>query len=790
MRNFDLGLNFFVIITALILSSVSHATSSLALTLACAQQSNCSEEMKKYHKQLEWNCAVETKSQSCEKLLKEHPDWAPLMRKCDMASQCQEQNDYTRKKALACLRGYKNAMVDLGISLKDMTVSLAGLVEDSWDTLKKNQRERTAFLKQCNTSLACKKDLVKEDHRYNSMSDAELDKYTASFLYVESRDMKGYMSSMERVRPKPYVPVSERSRDDLELSQVQQQKLESLMSLAGTKLKEQYDRYMCYNALAREELECYAIGTVVDPTLLAGYFVKGARAATAAGRLLKAEKELQAGVNVAAGTGKITRSDLVGRYLSYSPTTTEQNLVWMARAEKSTGGKVTFFDVENSQMKHLNDSLKDKNLVTGLTNYHKDLLFDKIQDLQAANPGLIIESYSDFKSARFAFSGKVPKDIEDQLEKIFKQTNSEFSQKLDEAGVLKPGTRTEEWFRAGIGNSADEANVAARYSRQLEKNEVQSFNKDGLMKTMQTKMDTLESQRVQLRSEVGRTGMVDGNTFDQDVFDIVRKGKDDTAQVQQALKNRYGLQNLSTGTVEKLQSYVKATDEFSPGIYIAKREVAHLNQAEMGGLSVDIIGLGSANLKGTAEALAASADVKKSLVATRAAEKAVTQKFIEQKRQFEDALKRAVPSGKLKSICSGDDCVAMAVKPLNETEKKEILKNLANSDFSGSYRLAFIPDGVKVAQSRNALANHGESVEKILRQTLGAQMEPRKLKGLTFGVDMQTQVINEGRVKLLMGEAQGVNLTAAERQKVQDAFKEAVQKFNSANSASYRSSAP
>ncbi|AFY00987.1 hypothetical protein Bdt_1288 [Bdellovibrio bacteriovorus str. Tiberius] len=758
---------------------------NVALAMACINQSQCTDQIKKIQNQLQWNCEVETKSQNCVKLSEEHPDWAPLMRKCDLASQCQEQKEYMQKKSLACLRGYKNAMVDLGISLKDMTVSLAGLVEDSWESIKKNSRERAAFLKQCNSSIDCKKDLVKDDHRYNKLSDEDLNKLPASFLYVQAQDMKAYMSTLERMRPKPYVPIAERARDEVTLTPEQTQKLQSLMSIAGSKIKEQYDRYMCYNALAREELECYAVGTVVDPTLLAGYFVKGARAATAAGRLMKAEKEVQAGAEVAAASAKISRSELTGRYISYSPTSVEQNTAWMARAEKGADSKVTFLDVENSQMKYLNDSLKDKNLVTGLTNYHKELLFDNIKALEAANPGLVIDKYSDFKSSRFAFSGKVPKDIDAQLKAVFDKTNADFNKKLKESDALAAGTKTEDWFRAGIGNSADEANMAARYSRQLDKNEMQSFSQGGLKTTMQQKLTGLEKQRVELRREVGGTSMVDGNTFDQDVFDIVRKGKGDTAQVQQALKNRYALSEVSTGTVQKLQSYVNATDEFSPGIYIAKREIAHLNAADQGGLSVDIIGLGSANLKGTAEALASSSNVNKALESTRAAEKAVTRKFNDQKKQFEDVLTRAVPSGKLKSLCSGDDCVAVAVKPLNQAEKQDILKGLANTDYSGSYRLAFIPDGVQNVSARNALANHGESVEKILRQSLGSEMEPRKLKGLTFGVDMRTQNLNEGSVKLLMGEANGVNLTAHERKRIQEAFKAAIQKFNTTTSTNY-----
>lgn len=770
-EEYELKLSFFVFIFTFIFATPGWSSSNFALGLACLQKNDCSEQSQKVKKQFQWNCELEVKAQNCEKLAQDHPEWAPLMRQCDFQAQCADLEKWAQQKTLACLRGYKNALVDLGISLKDMSVSLAGLVDDSWETFKKNNKEKNAFIKECNKSLDCKRDLVKDDHRYNRLSSEELAKLPASFLYVQAQDMKAYKSSLDRVRPQAYVPISERKVDDTRLTSEQSKKLESLMNIAADKVKEQYSRYSCYNSLAQEELKCYALGTVIDPTMVAGYFVKGARLTAAVSKLSKSEK-------LPVTSAKISRADLSSRYLSYSPTTVEQNTLWIARAEKGVDSKVTFLDVENSQMKYLNDSLKDKNLVTGLTNYHKEMLFERIDQLEAANPGLKIDRYSDFKSSRFAFSGKVPKDIEAQLQRVLKETNDEFISQLKSSDVLKIADQPEDWFRAGIGNSADEANLAARYSRQSEKNELQSFQRDGFKTAMQRKLDQIEVQRQSLRKEVEGTDLLDGNTFHTDVYDIVRKGKGDTAQVEASLKSRFALQSLPTGTVKKLTAYVEAADEFSPGIFIAKREVAHLNNASQGGLSADIIGLGAANLKGTAEALAGSSNLSKALQSTRSAEKKVTIHFTEQKKYFEKVLAESVAEGKLKSLCSGDDCVAVAVKPLNVDEKNRILKGLATSQYSGSYRLAFIPDGVKIPETRNALANHGESIEKILRQSLGASMEPRKLKGLTFGVDMRTQNLNQGDLKLLMGEASGVRLSEQERQRIQQAFTEAVKKFN------------
>lgn len=771
MTSGDICLFYFGLLFAVLFAPSTFAFDGHSLILAtlCSKQTeSCSNADQEWKEKLQWTCELEIKSHSCVELAKEHPDWAPLMRKCDLKSQCQELKEYNEGSAAACLRGYKNAMIDLGVSLKDMSLSLAGLVEESWERAKTNVKRRAEFLRECNKSLECKRDLVKDDHRYNQMSDEKLNSYTAVFLETQARDLKAYKASLDRARVAPYVPISERPRDETILSTEQKEKLTGLMRMARSKLREQYNRYSCYTELAQEELECYAIGTVVDPTMVAGYFLKGTRVAVASHRLASAKW--------GAEGLRVTRADLVGDYLKYSPTTVVQNEKWIALAEKGTSAKMTFLDVENSQMKLLNDSLKDKNLVTGMTNYHKELLFTKIAKLEADNPGLVVDEYSDFKSSRFAFSGKVPKDIEQQLSKILTETNAEFRDHLKAAGVESVGT--EEWFRAGIGKSADQANLAARYSRQSEKNEIQNFQNTSLQSNLQSRVSDLNSQRRSLRSEVAGTSMLDGSTFHQDVFDLIRKGKGDTEQVTQALKNRFGLSELSTSTVKKMEAYVQATDEFSPGIHIAKREVAHLNNASQGGLSADIIGLGAANLKGTAEALASSDNLERVLEATRSAEKTVTRNFNEQKSYFEKVLAQSVDPGKLKSFCSGDDCVAVATKPLSEAEKTKILQGLADSKYSGSYRLAFIPDGVRDAAARNALANHGEAVEKILRQSLSASMEPNTLKGLTFAVDMRTQNLNEGGLKLLMGEAPGVRLSQQERRLIQKKFSEAIKKFN------------
>ncbi|WP_373999275.1 hypothetical protein [Bdellovibrio bacteriovorus] len=831
--------SFLIVFVASLNSFAISSSESLLLSVACKKKTECATTYKDSLEKIKLTCEMQVQSLKCGELAKENPEWAPLMRRCDLESLCKQNDDFLREQGIACLRGYKNAMIDLGISLKDMAVSLSGFIDTSWENFKANNKKRAEFLRECDKLLSCKRELVKEDHRYNRLSDADLEKYPATFLYIEAQDMKSYMATMRRMTPKPYVPISERPQaEDVELSIEQRNKLGALKNMVMESLNKQYQRYSCYNALAQEELACYAIGNVIDPTVLVGgYFLKGGRAAVAAGRSLRAEvvaletaelakateatkivevpkladslstkssgstitqaqknadnsdiafKRRQSDSGIAAGkpstsaksAGFTDREGLIKKYLEYSPTTVAQNEKWISLANSGTKSKATFLDVENSQMKVLNDTLKDKNLVTGLTNYHKDLLINNVKALKKEYPGLIIDPYSDFKSMRFAFSGKVPKDLEARLSKIFKETNSEFDTYLKDNGIVRSVEESGKWFRAGVGQTADQANLAARYSRQVADNELQSYSKSELQSTMAQKLTDIEKDRQSLRQYFGNTNMVSGQTFDTDVYDIVRKGSGDTAKISKDLANRFGTQALDASQVKVLQRYVKSADDFSPGLYIAKRETPHFNDATMGGLSADMIGMGGANLKGTAEALAGSTHLDKVLENTRLAEKTVTHHFIEQKKAFQDVLQKSVDPGKLQTVCSGDDCIAVATKPLSVKDKEAVMKNLAETKYSGSFRLSFVSDGVKDASARNMLATHGESVEKALRKSLGSSMEPAKLKGLTFGVDMQTTHLNTGGVKLIVGQSPFVRLSPREQEQIQTAFKEAVESLN------------
>jgi hypothetical protein len=379
---------------------------------------------------------------------------------------------------------------------------------------------------------------------------------------------------------------------------------------------------------------------------------------------------------------------------------------------------------------------------------------------------------------RFAFEGKVPKDLEKRLAAVFKESNDEFSKYMKDNNLLRTADKPQDYFKAGYGKTADEAGVAARYARKTEPGELVSYSDSKLKSDLTSKIQAVENDRVSLRQQLGQTKMVDGDTFQPEVFDIVRKNMGNDAAIKSALTNRYKLATLSDKSVTDLQRYVKTSDEFSPGLMIAKRESANLNDAAQGGFTMDFVGLGASNMKGTAEALAKSKDLDTALSEARKAEKAVTNDVNTQKQFFTKVVTESVEPGKIKSVCSGDDCVAIATKPLNEQEKVKVLSRVADSKYASKMRFAFVNDGVKSSEVRNSLSTHGESIEKLLRKNLSSQISPNKLEGVTFGVDMRTDVLNAGSVKLLMGQSPDLYLTKSEMSRIKEAFRKSVEEFN------------
>lgn len=279
----------------------AYGSESILLASICKSTQNCraiNAGSVDYVDYITLKCEIEIEAQKCGELAKAHPQWAPLMRRCDLQSLCQQNENYMREKNFACLRGYTNATIDLGIAIKDAALGLDGIIGDRWTATKANLNLQAEFIKECDKHIGCKRDLIKGDQRYANISDQKISKISAGALFVQAEERNYQQKTNARLayNKNAASELSEkinRSQIARDLDTDTQQKKDILLSLIKDKIKEQYSRYACYNPIAREELECYALGGVLDPLALAGYFAKAGRAAAATRLLDKAEESTE-----------------------------------------------------------------------------------------------------------------------------------------------------------------------------------------------------------------------------------------------------------------------------------------------------------------------------------------------------------------------------------------------------------------------------------------------------------------------------------------------------------------
>lgn len=484
------------------------------------------------------------------------------------------------------------------------------------------------------------------------------------------------------------------------------------------------------------------------------------------------------GATASKGVLTSTQKQFVAGYKGKVFASEAQNSRYITMAENSTAAVVEnrarYFDVENSVMKKLNDKTNNKDLVTSITNYQKETLIRRLEGLKEKYPEMQFELYSDFKSVKIGV--KSSKEIDpathakllQDLEKIHGESNADLVAKMKELKVEVPEAGdAKEWFKAGWGRSTDEAALAARQARQESNTGVFDFTKAEVRGKVENTMAVAEKQRGELASAPPFKKLMEENSQGiklprEEVFDLVRK-TDNTETLAETISRRYGIANFTTAEAAKLQAYAKTVDELQPPILISKRELMSLDGAAQGGATADFLGMGSANLRATAEGIAGKATVEDAIAGIRAGEKRVTRTFQERMTAFKKKVKNA--------NCSGDDCETTAA--IATADKIKIMNSLAQDPKTRKIRMSFFAEGV-APESRRQIASHGESLEKAFRKEVEAKIPYSKLKEITIGFDMKSTQLNQGSVDMLIGRKPGVRFTAAEQKEIQAAFARAL----------------
>lgn len=482
---------------------------------------------------------------------------------------------------------------------------------------------------------------------------------------------------------------------------------------------------------------------------------------------------------------------LNARYLEFSPTTVAQNKKWITAAKENSADY--FYEVENGALKRLNDTLGDKNLVTSFTNLHKDILFREMKELQQKFPGVVIDSYSDFKSSRFAFhfpGNKKPANFDEALRQVHQKTNDEFSMTVKGvAGLNIPAQENPiTWFNSGLGKTADEASLASRHSRSVEINRTIHFEDIRLI--LDAEREVIEKSRRAFEASFKKNGTADvllektasGAMIPKvGVFELLRKTSASTDKdLAQELSAKFGIR-VSDEEAALLNRYYRQTDKFSPGLWMDERVMANLDSAEFGGFSVDFKGMGAKNIQQVASDLAQTSGqgLETTVARIRLGEEKVTRDFDRAKLDFQTTVNAQFTrlGIRVQNRCSGDDCVSLPSQALTKEQQREVVRALANSvDKPADYRLSFIPENVP-ANLRTQLSVQGELIEKAMRSRLTGfgtnQLPSSLLDKIIFAIDMPKD-LKTGRAKLIMDVHPGTTLDSRQLRLIHEEFERQV----------------
>lgn len=469
------------------------------------------------------------------------------------------------------------------------------------------------------------------------------------------------------------------------------------------------------------------------------------------------------------------------------------------RMDRNKGRFVVF---ENSKLKDLNDGLQDKDLITAVTNKYKELLFEEIKEVTRLYPELEVAPYNDYKSLQLLFSSKgdLPADLDKELSRAFGQAQNKFETWV----VTEMQFRSSDFnnveiksvFRMGLGQTADEAALAARFARGKSEFEESGphFERSQITEHFQKTLNQTQELHKELSKALSNTPFVEtprGGLKPQintDTFEVLRKYNtgSDPAEVATALQDRFDFTKpLPEEIVQKLLIYKESIDQFSPSLRVPERTNASLDKAPYGGFTIDFVGMGARNLAETQVRLLEKPDLDTAIRSVRDGERLVTREFDSKKESVKTTIQETFinsqnGNAKIETKCSGDDCVGHAKAPLSIEEKRRLVSRFMAQKDRSSLRIAFVSPGPKLRTQEEAsvLGTHGEDIEKRMMKILSRQVNYKKIKKVTFAIDMRAHYLGSGPVSFIAGVPEDVSLTQRDRLRINEAFKKAVQELN------------
>ena len=464
------------------------------------------------------------------------------------------------------------------------------------------------------------------------------------------------------------------------------------------------------------------------------------------------------------------RAQLVKDYLHFEVTEQKDREEFVRQDIQTARPNRIVIEFENSKLKFLNDVVNDKDLITSIDNFANSYILSRIKGWIYGHfdLGVSFKTYTDGKSLTIIIDAQ-QRFTEDDLERIdgvFEKFQENLGQMLKSKKLFRDSDEIEEWFRMGVGRTADEAYFSARVSRKLSgPNIVKHYSNPLIQKKLTTLLFHAEDSRERIAeipelSSLLQKEETTGKLVPKlELFEILRKISD-PEEIRKTVQENLHVE-ISKDHGELLSIYAEIVDLLNPKFFVVDQSVVTLENAVNGGIVIDRKGMGSANQLATAVAAAKANSPVEFLVYNRMEEKKVTDEITLYRKAME------IEWG---AKCRGDDCV---IEDLSKID----IPSFLNSPLIKGQRVVIIPPGIEQAHHRSEMSTHGETIEKLFVKRLIKALPNQDYKNLTFAINFKTTNMNFGAIELIVNPI-GPVLDVDLPQKIHDSFTGALIEFN------------
>ncbi len=483
-----------------------------------------------------------------------------------------------------------------------------------------------------------------------------------------------------------------------------------------------------------------------------------------------------------------TKDEYIESWSDQVATTPAQNTTYIDDVLRGEQPGVFYLDTQNTALKRLNDTLRDKSLVDAFGNRYNAMVMDAIEDFKLAHPGVTVNLYSDYKSLRASIRGPPGSEeaLMGELAVLMRNTEERFLGELRAANLVDEAAINERWFRAGLGRTSDEANLVTRFSRRETDITPTLFSSSTTNARIRNAWELTEQSRTALANRFRGTDLlrnVEGTSRQipsAEVLEVVRKAST-PEEIARTLSGRFG-REVTVQDAELLREYFNRVDQFSPGLLIPARVEHRFDTATNGGFSIDFAGVGSVNAEATAAGLARGRNLQDSIAGVRRNEILVTRDLDALKLRTQNAVRDTLERHGIEAeiTVSGDDMVVIPNRALTPEIRREIAEaqvaaQRGTNTLPSGMRTSFFREGIPDQASRSIQATIGESVEKKLRRRLESQLPREELRQTLFSVDMRGASPGTGGVGL---DIVNPNLTPASRRIIERELQNAIEDVN------------